>query len=216
MEKQSMLGFKYLGDFVDFYESLDFIRPWKITTENMNERGRRIENRRYTEKIRKLFAQKKLFRRMVSVAEIISFIDGYEIMSRVVKELKNDLSAKDFQAIELFNEYKIAFSKNRRIDYIFKYDKKLILVEFRVSTTFPNISGMWQKKETELLIYKELLQNYLPDYYKIHLYALIAMPEYHLNQPIPKQIKYNADNVRYFSAFLREIMVKEFPDIQGY
>jgi len=205
---QSMLAFNSLEDFQKFYKSLNLPIPWRITTEEMNQRGDRIKHTPYVNHLRRKFGEKKLFRRNVSVAETVSFIDNYFIMMKVIDSLKRHLPAEIFDRISLYNEYKIAFSKNRRIDFILEYEKTILLVEFRLSSKFPNVSSVWHRKESELLIYKELLKNYLPSDYNVILYAFIAMPEYNYGNKIFKQIKYNNENADYFARYIKRFLTK--------
>lgn len=206
-ENNSMISFKSLDEFKTFYNEFDFYSGWKITTARNNDRGEIIRDKAYVNRIRQLFADKKLFRRNISIAEIVSILDSYSIMLMAFDELRKLCKDKEWIKIKLHSEYKIYFSKNRRIDFVIEYGKRLLLVEFRVSNTFPNVSTVWQKKESELLVYKELLQNYLPDTYKIHLYAFIAMSEYDKRQPIPKNIKYNKDNAKFFAEYIYQFIV---------
>ena len=153
--------------------------------------------------------QKQLFRRNISIAEIVSILDSYSIMMRLIQQLEKMVGTERLKKLKMYSEYKIYFSKNRRIDYVLEYGNRLLLVEFRVSFTFPNLSSMWQKKETELLFYKELLSNYLPDDYKIHLFAFIAMPELDNGFWMAKHSKYNTDNVRFFSEYIKTFILDQ-------
>lgn len=201
-KRNAMLSFMNLCEFSEFYQSLQLRGRWNIQTGKMNDRGKLIENKRYTNTLKKLFMEKKLFRRNVSIAEVISFLDEYVIIDRIISLLETKLESDEFDSINLYLEYKIPFSKNRRIDMVFVHGKKILVVEFRLSMDFPNQSSMWTKKETELIIYKELLSNFLDKDFKIYLYALIAMPEYHLNRVIDKNVVYNRNNIEYFVDYL--------------
>lgn len=201
-KKNAMLSFEKLQDFGAFYKTLKVQGRWKIQTGKMNDRGKVIENNYYAKVLRKIFMDKQLFRRNVSIAEIISFLDEYVFIERIINDLSKKACETIFSKIKLHLEYKIPFSKNRRIDMIFEYNKKILVVEFRLSMDFPNQSAMWLKKETELIIYKELLSNFIGEDYKILLYALIGMPEYHQNNIIEKNVVYNTTNVQFFTDYL--------------
>lgn len=203
----SMVSFESLDEFKSFYNEFDFYSDWKITTARNNVRGEIIRDKSYVNRIRQLFADKKLFRRNISIAEIVSILDSYSIMLKVFDELRELCKHEEWSEIKLHSEYKIYFSKNRRIDFVIEYGSRILLIEFRVSNIFPNVSTVWQKKESELLVYKELLQNYLPDTYKIHLYAFIAMSEYDKHQPLPKHIKYNNDNAKFFADYIYQFII---------
>lgn len=198
----AMISFTEPRQFFEFYTSLGIIHDWKIVTGRMNDRGSQIENRSYTHKLRSLFAEKKLFRRMVSIAEIVSFLDEYYLLRLILLRLKKELSPEKYAELNIYLEYKIPYSKNRRIDVVFQVGKKLLLFEFRLSATFPNQSAMWQKKELELVIYKELMSNFLDSEYQLYLYAFIGMPEYELGKKIEKNIMYNETNIDFFVDYL--------------
>jgi len=208
----SMISFDSLDEFNRFYSDFDFYSEWRITTAQNNVRGAIIRDKSYVNRIREMFAEKKLFRRNISIAEIVSILDSYSVMLRAFKELKQLCKQSEWNNIRLHSEYKIYFSKNRRIDFIIEYGARILLVEFRVSNIFPNVSTIWQKKESELLVYKELLRNYLPEPYRIHLYAFIAMSEYDKRQAIPKHIKYNKDNAKFFAEYVYEFIINRDSD----
>jgi hypothetical protein len=207
-KENSMISFKNLDDFIAFYTSLGIHGGWRIQSGLMNDRGEKIKNTAYVNHLRKLFMEKKLFRRNVSIAEIVSFLDGYELLFRITSELKKKISTEVFNEIMIYLEYKIPYSKNRRVDFIFEYNENLLLTEFRLSKDFPNQSGMWNKKELELLVYKELMSNYIDDK-RIYLYAFIGMPEYKNSQKILKNVIYNEANIDFFVDYLITYLLKD-------
>lgn len=208
-KENSMVAFDSVLEFEGFLERLKMPSNWAITMEKNNLRGERIKDRQYVNRLRNLFMEKGLFRRNISIAEIVSLLDSYTIMIRVIEHLKGMVGATRLKDLKMYSEYKIYFSKNRRIDYVLEYNKRLLLIEFRVSFTFPNLSSMWQKKETELLFYKELLSNYLPESYKVHLFAFIAMPEVDNGYRVPKHVKYNNDNSRFFAEYIKTFILDQ-------
>lgn len=209
LEKDTLIHFKNFGAFNEFYQSLNLYHDWQIQTGTMNERGIQIANKNYGKKLKKLFADRLMFRRALSIAELTSFMDNFFFVSRLAKVLKEKLSEEQFNEIEIFKEYKILMSKNRRIDYLFKYKKAILAIEFRLSSDFPNTSGLWQKKELELIIYKELLRNYIPEDYTIRVYAFVGMPEYRQKVPIDKHLKYNQENIEYFAQYIQYFLVQD-------
>lgn len=200
-KENSMVYFEDLKDFKDFYKSLGIHGGWKIQSGLMNERGEKIKDTAYVNHLRKLFMKKKLFRRNVSIAEIVSFLDGYEFLFRIVTELEQKIDIIVFKQISLYLEYKIPYSKNRRVDFIFEFKENLLLTEFRLSRDFPNQSSMWNRKELELLVYKELMSNYLENK-RIYLFAFIGMPEYLNSSKINKNLIYNENNIDFFVDYL--------------
>jgi hypothetical protein len=210
LKNNSMLYFACPNEFMIYYEDLNIYGVWKIQTGNLNERGLFIKDKSYVSILKKQFSEKKLFRRNVSIAEIVSWLDSYIINKRIFSSLRELLNNDEkFYKLEIFCEYKIDFSKDRRVDYIFKFEDKILLLEYRLSDHFPNMSNLWQKKELELIIYKELMNNYLKDKYQIYLYAFIAMPEYDSGKILPKHVKYNNDNIKYFCEYIKKFLFDE-------
>jgi len=201
-ESNAMISFNTLNDFQQFYDDFDFYGGWRITDSPINERGNLVRNSSYIILLRELFNRKHLFRRSVSIGELVSFVDNYYLLYKLIDKLKKRIPEEKLKKARLYSEYRVFMSKNRRVDFIFEYEDKLLLLEFRISNTFPNISNIWQKKEAELLIYKELLSNYLPDDKEIFIYAFIGMPEYQGNKRIIKHAAYNENNLEHLAKYI--------------
>jgi hypothetical protein len=58
----SMISFDSLDEFNRFYSDFDFYSEWRITTAQNNVRGAIIRDKSYVNRIREMFAEKKLFR----------------------------------------------------------------------------------------------------------------------------------------------------------
>lgn len=207
MEKECMLFFNNPSDFSVFYNSLNISSSWKILSGTLNSRGNSLIDKYYFKKLKYIFNSNNLFRRSVSMAEIVSFLDTYHLVNRLLFIIQQKIPAIMYNKIRMYFEYKIRFSKNRRIDLILEYNNKILLCEFRLSAKFPNLSQEWQKKEIELIIYKELMNNYLNLNKRIYLYAFIGLPEYDGNHTLDKNIKYNKDNLNYFSDYIIEYLI---------
>ncbi|TVP96603.1 MAG: hypothetical protein EA374_01010 [Acholeplasmatales bacterium] len=206
--KDAMLSFSNYNEFWEFYHSLNIPR-WHISTGLLNDRGKYIENRSYTHRLRTIFNEKKLFRRNVAIAEIVSWLDSYLILRRLLHLLRGMLKEDVLMKMKIHCEYRIEMSKNRRVDFIFEYADRILLAEFRLSDKFPNVSNMWQKKELELIIYKELLGNYLPTKVKVLIFAFIGMPEIEQGQMIEKNIKYNEENIEFFARYITQYLFQQ-------
>lgn len=208
MDNNAMIYFENVNKFYEFYKQLDIYGTWKIYSGKLNDRGSKIYSKSYTKKLRTIFNEKQLFRRNVSIAEIVSWLDNYIIILRLFNYLENKIDDDIILKMSILLEYKINYSKNRRIDMILCYKEKILLVEFMLSSRFPNISNVWQRKEMELIIYKELISNYIKNK-DIIIYAFIAMPEYDNTGEIEKNIKYNTQNIYYFGDYIIEYLLDE-------
>ncbi|MCF7924841.1 MAG: hypothetical protein K9L64_07055 [Candidatus Izimaplasma sp.] len=205
MKNDTLLYFSKPNEFLDFIDSLKMYNGWTIRSGTMNNRGETIRDRSYTETLRELFRERKLFRRNVSIAEIVSWLDNFVYMKRILKELEKQVGTKLYNKTEIYVEYKIRMSKMMRIDYILKYDDKICLLEFRTLDNFDKLRSTWSKKKTELLIYKELMQNYIFGH-KFLTYAFIGVFEYHRTTPIQNHIEHNYKQVEYYTKYLRLFM----------
>jgi len=205
-EKQSMLSFKGVNDFLCFYEGLNIYGHWRITDQKTNDRGEKVRSASYMNLLRNKFNEKHLFRRQVSISELISFVDSFYLMTIIFDKLKTMISDDLFNSIEIFCEYRINLSKNKRVDLLLVHKQKVVLIEFRISNTFPNMSSIWQKKTLELIVYKELLSYYIGNTYSIYNYAFIGMPEYTGSKGrdlVPKHYDYNRNNANHLADFLK-------------
>lgn len=205
-QSESMIYFRDLHELEDYYEKFKIYQKWKITDEDVNIRGNIVRNADYIKFFRNKFNEKNLFRRSVSIAELVSFIDSYYLMRKIIVKLRQEITTIEFTNFSLVSEYRIKMSKNRRIDFMFLYKSKILLVEFRITNKFPNQGSTWQRKETELIIYKELLTNYIKDK-EIYIYAFLGMPEYKNNQKIVKNIKYNDTNIGHFVEYIKSFII---------
>lgn len=208
MEKNSMLHFKSLSEFRLFYYELDIYNNWRIYKGLLNDRGKMIENRRYVQYFRGLFESKGLFYRKVSLAEIVSWLDSLSLLIRVFELFERMYGTSFSNHISIYVEYMIKLSKRMRLDYVIEYNGKLLVLEFRTVNSFEKIRSTWQKKFSELLIYKELLSNYIIDK-EIRLYAFIALYEYNNSGIVKKHVKYNDDQVEYLCKYIREFLIKK-------
>ncbi len=205
MKNDTLLYFSTPSEFLEFVDALDMYNGWTIRSGTMNSRGRSIRNRSYTNTLKELFSERDLFRKNVSIAEIVSWLDNFVYMKRILDQLEKDVGTKLYRKTEIYVEYKIRMSKMMRIDYVIKYEDKICLLEFRTLDSFNKLRPTWSKKKTELLIYKELMQNYV---FGLHFltYAFIGLFEYNHSTPIEKHITHNNKQVEYFSKYLRLFM----------
>ena len=82
MKNDSLFYFNNPNDFKKFINSLNIYNDWKIGKGTMNSRGESIRNKGYTNFLRDKFNSKRMFRRSVSISEIVSWLDSFVIMRR--------------------------------------------------------------------------------------------------------------------------------------
>lgn len=209
MKKDSLLFFENPYKFQNFIDSLEIYNGWKIQKGILNERGKRIEDKLYTKRLRKLFRDKNLFRKEVSLAEVVSWLDNLVIIYKLLDNLKKKIPEETFNNISIYAEYKILLSKKMRVDYMFVYLDMKLLIEMRTVNRFDKIKPAWDKKMHELMVYKELMGNYMVGS-NIRLYAFVALFEFEGGNPIEKHIAYNNNQIEYLSKYILEFVIRGF------
>lgn len=210
MKNDSFLYFKTPHNFNNFLYSLDIYNEWKITKGIMNSRGESIRNKSYTNYLRDKFNSKKMFRRSVSISEIVSWLDSFVVMRRFFSKLKLEIETTEFNDIEMYCEHVIKMSKKMRVDFILKYKDTLLLLEFRMVNDFTKIKTTWNKKKIELLVYKELLENYIPNDIRILTFAFISLYEYDGKVQNDVNHNYNSNQVDFLVEYFVEFIIKKY------
>lgn len=206
MNSDSLFYFQNPKEFYDFVLSQEFDDGWRIYSGKMNSRGNSIRDKPYTTLLRNTFMEKGFFRKNVSVAEIVSWLDNFVYMMRILNQLKIDIDDSYYQDFQIFFEYRIKLSKNKRVDYILKYKEKILLLEFRTLDSFDKISSTWSKKKLELIVNRELIENYITDS-KILTFAFVGLYEYENSKLVNKHQVYNNDQVKFLSKYIQAFML---------
>lgn len=201
MRKESLLFFDCPKELREFVKELDIYNGWKITNGLLNERGKLIQDKKYTNELRDLFREKDFFWKAVSIAEIISWLDNFVIIQRLLDKLEKKLTVAEFNKINISVEYMIKMSKKMRVDYLIIYNDNVLILEMRTVNSFDKIRSTWVKKFHELLVYKELMSYYILNK-KFRLYALIPLYEYNENSRVSKHIINNGKQLDHLVEFI--------------
>ncbi len=116
MKNDSLFYFSNPNDYSKFLENLNIYNEWKIGKGTLNSRGESIRNKRYTNYLRNKFNSKRMFRRSVSISEIVSWLDSFVIMRRFFDKLRRLIEDDEFNDIEIYCEYMVKLSKKMRVD----------------------------------------------------------------------------------------------------
>lgn len=203
----SMIKFMRITELYSFIDELDIYNGWRISKGILNDRGNAIRDKSYYTFLKNLFNDKKLFRRSVSIAEIISWLDSLVIMRRLALRLSKYLTNEEMGSITIDMEYKIEYSKMMRVDYVLYYKESIMLLEFRLVDSFNKVKSTWEKKKVELMVYKELMENYIEGK-KIFTYAMINLFEYDNGRQVEKNLTFNNNQIEYFSKYIRDILIR--------
>lgn len=209
MKNDSLFHFNNPIDFLNFLNKLDIYNDWKIGNGTMNSRGESIRYKGYTNYLRDKFNNKRMFRRSVSISEIVSWLDSFVIMRRFINVLRNSIENNEFNEIKIYCEYMIKMSKKMRVDFIIKYKNIILLIEFRMVNKFTKIKTTWTKKKLELLVYKELLENYTDKDIKILTFAFISLYEYEGKYLDNIHLNYNNNQIDFLVEYFIEFVIKK-------
>ena len=101
IENQSLLHFSNPTGFFEFVSYIDIYNGWRIDSGLLNDRGKKIEGKWYTNELRNLFREKNFFRRNVSLAEIVSWLDTLSLIKRLLDSLRLIITEEEFNQIEV-------------------------------------------------------------------------------------------------------------------
>jgi hypothetical protein len=205
MREDSLIFFNNPMEYSKFIASMDIYGEWRVQSGILNIRGKIIEDRSYVKKLRETFALKKFFRKKVSVAEVVSWLDNFTFVSRLLNYIKKSITVEEFNEISICFEYMIRMSKKMRVDYVIKYKNRVLLLEMRTVSDFEKIRPTWSKKFQELLVYKELMSYYTD--FQIILYAFITMFEYDGRKLNQKNQEYNNNQIEFLARYIIKYLI---------
>ena len=209
MKNDCLLHFKNPYQFKNFIFELGIYNGWRIDCGLMNNRGKNIESRGYTKILRKLFEENKLFRKQVSIAEIVSFLDTFVHLERVLNLLISKEEQNIIKEIEILFEYKIEMSKMSRVDCIIKYKDRICLFELRTVDSFNKLKTAYDKKRIELMIYKDMMLNYMDKIDKIVVLPLIGLYEYKDKKLNQEFYENNLKNAEFACEYIQRYILQK-------
>jgi hypothetical protein len=201
MKENYLLYFDKPINFFEFLKDIEYTSSWKIESGLFNTRGSLVSSKVYFKSLKQLFIERNIFRMKPSIAEIISWLDSFVHISRLLKMLESSLDKNIYEKIEIYFEYVIPMTKGARIDVILKFKKTYFILETTCVDKFEKMKNAYNRKGSELLIYKEYLK-YNDHEIKVFIYPLISIYEYHKNQLLDKHQKYNVKNIEYLKNYI--------------
>ena len=207
MKDESLIHFNNPMKYNNFIEELDIYNGWQIESGLMNDRGEKIRNKSYSVKLRKLFNDKKMFRKSVSISEIVTWLDSFVHIDRILTLLRINFDTEILNEIEISFEYIIEMSKKSRVDCIIKYKNRYCLIEFRTVNKFERMKAAYDKKRIELMIYKDMMENYMPIDSKIIVLPFIGLYEFEEGKLIEKHRINNIKQAQFASEYIDKYLV---------
>lgn len=206
MINSSLLYFKGPKKLIDFIHQFEVYKNWKIQNGIMNDRGYDAQDSDFFIQMTKLFADKEMFHRKVSIAELTTWLDSFVHLERLCNLLLANLSMDILDEIEIAFEYIVEMSKKSRVDVIFKYRNRYCLFEFTTVNSFGRIKTAFDKKRLELIIYKDMMQNYIDYPSKLICYPFVGLHEYVGDHRRDSFYENNIKNISYAYEYLKKFL----------
>ena len=191
------------SEFITYLSKLHFSSKWRIEEGTMNNRGAAIRNRRYSKKLKKYFSDANIFRKELSIAEMF---DSYIHLLRVLEFLELKVDETIYNNIEIVLEYVVDYSKGSRVDCMMIYNDNICIFEFTCVNKYEKMKTAFDKKKLELLIYKDMMYNYMVDK-RIFSFAFVSIYEYHHGVEIQKHIDSNHKQAEFAANFIERFLL---------
>lgn len=202
-----LLLFESPLDFKTWMKEYNIANNWNIEHGLMNNRGKAIVDSSYYLKLSQIFNAKKMFRRKVSVAEVVTWLDSFVHIERIINDINEKIDNNSYN-YEIIFEYVIEMSKKSRVDCIFRNKKTnaMCLVEFTTVDSFEKLSNKYKSKRLELMIYKDLMMNYISD--RIVVFPFVGIFEWKYKKLVKKNYDYNIAQSKFASEYIYKYVIK--------
>lgn len=193
-------------DFVIFIEEKLELSYWDIWDSDITNRISRAKLHERFEIIQNLANDANIY---PSDLEVLSWLDTLNILYRILAEIPDNIKNE----LKIIQEYMIPFSK-KRSDYILLYRNKILILEFSFSN---DEEQDYKSKLKQVLGYKELMLDLLPNNIDIGTYVFLIQPEieptktYHnkQNKYTQQQDKVNSENIFSIQQYIMLFFTKE-------
>lgn len=206
MKDCTLLYFGSPVEFIEYIHNFQTFQDWKIQSGLMNDRGWKIEGSDFATEVRTLFKSKDMFRKKVSIAEMATWLDSFIHLERLCNVMIANFTKEQLMQIEIGFEYVVKLSKKSRVDVIIKYKNKYCLFEFSTVNSFNKLKPQYDKKRLELMIYKDMMHNYIEYPSKIICYPFIGLYEYQGEYRKEKYYQNNINNISYAYQYLTKFL----------
>lgn len=207
MKDSTLLHFGNPMEFVEYIHQFEIFEGWKIQCGLMNDRGYLVAGSDFFVEIRRLFDLKEIFRKKVSIAEMTTWLDSFVHLERLCNLMIANFTKEKLENIEVGFEYVVKMSKKSRVDVVVKYMSKYCLFEFSTVKSFSKLKTTYDKKRLELMIYKDMMNNYIEYPSKIICYPFIGLYEYENDKRQEKFYRNNINNITYAYEYLKKFLL---------
>ncbi len=209
MKKSTLLYFNNPMEFVKYIHKFEVYKDWRIENGLMNDRGYKVGESDFFMEMRNTFRSKDMFYKKVSIAEMTTWLDSFIHLERLCKLMIANFNIDKLNEIEIGFEYVVKMSKKSRVDAIIKYRGKYCIFEFSTVSSFNKLKPTFDKKRLELMIYKDMMHNYIEYPSKIICYPFIGLFEYNDEERNEKYFNNNIKNISYAYDYLKNFLLTD-------
>jgi hypothetical protein len=208
MEK-SLLHFNNPMELITFMRRYEIFDTWRIESGLMNYRSMDVKMSKFYEDMSNLFVIKNMFYKKVSGAEVTTWMDTFIHLERLMNLFIANYDIDTLKKISITFEYVVKMSKKSRVDVIIKYNDDYLLFEFSTVDSMRKIKNKYDKKRLELIIYKDLMRNYIPYTSRIILYPFIGLYEFDSGELVQTNKDSNLKQVAYAYQYIKKFLIQE-------
>jgi len=186
-----------LSELVEKYKAIGF--NWEIRKGTMEQRYARIKGK-YEEFFNKQFKEID----NIKNKDLVGFLDSLSLMN----SLNNLL--KDLDEIDVFMEFLIPYSHEKRIDYLLCFKCTILILEFGYFDFQHNSKKymeFYHQKLIQVMQYEKLLQNLISSKVKTIPYVILYSPEINeAREPIANK---NSNRIIELASLIKGLYLKD-------
>lgn len=199
---KTMYEFRSIIEFFRFSDGL-INEQWKIEKQLLKERAEFYSNHALFKVMKKDFEQKKISIFPLKDEEIITWFDTILLLRRVFNNISN--LGYDLSNMKLLMEYPLIYGNHMRVDYIFIFDRFILVFELGMFNQDERRSEeRYTKKLQESIAYRQIIKNSIDQSICVVNYVMIYKPEYDRknSSQMELNITYNYQEIDTVSKFI--------------
>lgn len=178
---------------------------WKVFEMNIEDRYDCVQDNSYVNKLHEIAKSNNI---KYDECETISWLDSQSIMLKVINKMEKFDYDNLLNNMRIIQEFHIPFT-NKRADYLLVYENKIIIVEFSYNK-FDNEDYHYNIKLNQLIGYKELIINILPNNIDIATFTFLIHPEDVNENSNQEQIE---NFVEYIKFFMKKKSISAYEEL---
>lgn len=191
--------------FDELFESLE-LNNWNIENQLFKDRASFYAKKDFFTKMRNKFLSENLTIWDLKSEEIVSWIDTFVILNRVLtKEFINENNIE----LAVIKEYPLVYGNHMRVDYLIVFERAIIVLEMGMfNQDEKRGEERYTKKLLESIAYKQLIENMVNGSIEVFNHVIIYRPEYDRfkNVWLRNNIIYNNGEVKTTQNYISKIV----------